>query len=241
MLRAGARAVLAALLATGLSACSGSATNAYVTVPDAAVPSASVRVGRLVGDLLVNDRVRSAEAERELLALQGEDLAALAAHAATIPTERDPRWLHVLDEHALFPALALDQRIAFLLWKARRPEAFYVMKARAALTEQAKQDPTPLLAVVEAGVSGGTQVALALSLAGRHEAIPVLLDRYVEAEDEEERRALVEALRGLLGEETRIRVTASREERRRRAEELLQRYQLGRQAPGAAVEGTGGG
>lgn len=215
-----------------LAACGGFPTNAYVTVPPAAAPSPAQRVARLVGELLVTDVERSTAARQDLLALQGEDLEALARHAGSIPAERDPRWLHVLDEHGLLPSLPLGERISFLLWKAQLPERFYVMKARAALTEQAARDPLPLLAVVESGAAGSTQVALALSLAGRQEAVPVLLDRYVAAEDEEERRALVEALRGLLGEEVRIRVTASREERARRADELKRRFLLGRPAPG---------
>lgn len=231
-MRRGSPAVLALgslLLAGG---CGGFPTNAYVNVPPASAPTPDARVGRLVGELLVSDRERSVQAEAELLALQGEDLQALARHASATPGERDPRWLHVLDEHGLLPALPLDQRIAFLLWKAQRPEAFYVMKARAALTEQAGRDPAPLLAVLQAGLPGSTQVALALSVAGCQQAVPTLLDRYVEAEDEEERRVLVEALRGLLGEETRLRVTASRDERARRAQELKARFLLGRPAPG---------
>lgn len=229
---AGACALLLVATQTLGAGCGSFPTQAYVTVPPAGPPSPSTRVGRLAGELLVNDLERSAAAEQDLLALQGDDLEALAQHARSIPAERDPRWLHVLDEQSLLPPLPLAERISFLLWKAQRPEAFYVMKARAALTEQASQDPAPLLAVLESGAAGSTQVALALALAGRQEAVPVLLDRYVAAEDEEERRALVEALRGLLGEDVRIRVTASREERARRAEELKQRFLLGRPAPG---------
>jgi hypothetical protein len=216
------RSLLAGTLGL-LAGCGSTNECAYVRVPAAQAPTETARVGRLVGELLAADPGRSADAEKRLLALVGSEREQLAAHAASIPHEHDPRWLHVLDEQQLLPDLPPDERVALLLWKAERPERFYVMKARAGLTEIARRDPAPLLAAVRAGVPGTGHAAVALALADRADAVPTLLDRFVESEDEDERRALAEALRSLLGEETRLRVAAPREERERRVAEIKSR------------------
>jgi hypothetical protein len=227
---------LAALLTSVLfGGCGGPGASAYLRVPAAQVPTERTRVARDVGALLGTDAEASAAAERALLARTGAERDMIAEHATTIPAERDPRWLLVLDEQGLaeqghVPSLPPAERVAYLLWKAERPEAFYGAKARTALTDQARSDPAPLLAALEAGVAGAEHAAVALALAGRTAAVPTLLDRYVVSEDEDERRSLAEALRTLLGEGTRLRVTAPREERARRAAELKARFLLGGEA-----------
>jgi len=219
---------LMALPALGsVAGCGSTATSAYVRVPPAEPPSTTTRVARLVGELLGSDPDRSAEAERRLLVFDESEREELARLAATIPTERDPRWLHVLDELHLGPALRDDERVAFLLWKAARPETFFASKARAALAEQARVNPAPLLAALEAGQPGAGTLAVALALADCKECIPALTERYVASEDEGERRALVEALARLLGEETLLRPTAPRDEREREAARLREHFLLG--------------
>lgn len=230
--------ILAALLLGALAACGSTSESAYLRVPAAEPPTSATRVGRLVGELLSGDPERSAAAEKRLLSLDGSERQQLAAHAQEIPAEHDPRWLHVLDEQQLLPALAPGEHVALLLWKAERPERFYMMKARAGLTEIARRDPQPLLAAVTSGVPGAGHAAVALALAGRSDAVPALLDRFVVSEDEDERRALAEALRTLLGETTRLRVTAPREERERRSAEIKAQLLLGK--PHASDAEAGG-
>ncbi len=233
-------AILLALpCALGAAGCGSTETSCYLRVPAAVAPATRTVVARTVGELLSGDAQRSAAAEKRLLALDAAELEELRLLAERIPTERDPRWLHVLDEHQLGPALPAEERVAFLLWKAARPEAFFAMKARAALAEQARRDPAPLLAALEAGLPGGDALALALAVAKRTDAVPALAERYVVSEDENERRALVEALTRLLGEETRLRATAPREEREREAQRLLARFLLGRPAAPQAARPAG--
>jgi|GEM_PF-1927027 len=223
----------------GTSACGSLETSSHVRVPPAVPAATSTVVARAVGELLSGDPERSAAAEKRLLVLDEAELQELSLLAERIPAERDPRWLHVLDEHQLGPQLRAEERVAFLLWKAARPEPFFAIKARAGLAEQARRDPAPLVAALEAGLSGGEALAVALAVAGRREAVPALADRFVVAEDESERRALIEVLTRLLGEETRLRATAPRDEREREAQRLRERFLLGRPEPAKAVRAEG--
>ncbi len=229
-------ALLWAVLAPG---CGATDTSGYVRVPSATPPATRTVVSRDVGELLSGDPERSAAAEKRLLALDAAELEELRLLAERIPTERDPRWLHVLDEHQEGPPLSPQERVAFLLWKAARPEPFFALKARAALAEQARTDPAPLLAALQAGWPGAEALAGALAVAQRTEAVPALTERFVVSEDEDERRALVEALTRLLGEETRLRATAPREEREREARRVRERFLLGRPAATQAVRAGG--
>jgi hypothetical protein len=181
-------------------------------------------VARSVGELLGSDPERSRQAEQRLLSLDEAGRATLRAHAQSIPTERDPRWLHVLDEHHALPALPPDERVAFLLWKAQRPEAFFVSKAQQGLIEEARRDPAPLLRALARGGPGVDVLAIALAVAKRREAVPALVDRYLVEEEERERRALSEALARLVGEDIRPRLGGTPEERARDAERVLARW-----------------
>ena len=224
---------LIGLVALSTPGCGATDTGGYVRVPSATPPATSAVVSRAVGELLSGDPERSAAAEKRLLALDAAELEELRQLAERIPAERDPRWLHVLDEHHEGPALSPQERVAFLLWKAARPEPFFALKARAALAEQARRDPAPLLEALEAGLPQAEALALALAVAERTDAVPALTRRYVVTEDEDERRALVEALSRLLGEETRLRVTAPRDEREREATRVRERFLLGRRPQSA--------
>ena len=72
--------------------------------------------------------------------------AALAAHAARIPTETDPRWLEVLDANGLVPSLPPDRRLAWALWQVAQPEPGRVMAGQARLVELARTSPEVLVA-----------------------------------------------------------------------------------------------
>lgn len=211
-----------------LTAAPGCGSSVPVVLEAPRGPEASTRVSLAVGDLLSADPARSAAGERDLLALDEEERAALAAHAARIPTERDPRWLHVLDEAGLMPALSPGERTAFLLWKARRPEPSFVMRAQAGLVEQARQDPAPLLAELSRGTPAVDALVAALVVAQRQDAVPGLTRRYLATDDEEERRELAEGLARLVGEDVRPRSSGSPEQRAGDAEALLQRWRSGR-------------
>lgn len=187
-------------------------------------PGEGEQVATWVGDLLEGDASSAATAERRLLALTETGRAALRAHARAIPTERDPRWLHVLDEVELLPALSAGERVALWLWKARRPERSFAMKAEARLVEAARGDLSALLAEVAEGGDDVALVAVALVVAQRRDAVPALLRRYLAAEQEEERRHLSDAVARLVGEEVRPRLGGTQEERARDATEALRSW-----------------
>lgn len=214
--------LLSALLALAGCGLVDPAPSVSLRAPEA--PRADDLVARWVGDLVGGDAEASAAAERQLLALDREGRAALEAHAARIPGERDPRWIHVLEEQGLLPALTPGERVAFWLWKVRRPETSFAMKAQAALGEQARRDPAPLLAELARGGDATAPVAAALAVAGRRDAVPALCARYLAASDDDERRPLTEALAVLLGEDARPRLGGRPEERARDAEAALARW-----------------
>lgn len=207
-----------------------------VRLEDPPRPTPAGEVGRAVGELLSNDPAQAAAAERRLLALDEEGRAALREHLAAIPGERDPRWLHVLDEHQVLPDLSADERVAFLAWKASRPEEFFVSKAQSALVAEARRDPDPLLRALARGAPSADVIVLALAVAGRREAVPALTERYVATEDLQERRALAEALARLVGEDVRPRIGGARADRQKDATTLIARWQGGQRR--GAVRGS---
>lgn len=222
-----AAAVTAGLLALASAGCGALDSQARVRLDEPRRPTASAEVARAVGDLLSSDPDRSRDGERRLLALDEAGRALLRDHARSIPTERDPRWLHVLDEHHALPPLEPDARVAFLLWKSQRPEAFFVSKAQQGLVEEARRDPAPVLRALERGGPGLDVLAVALAVANRREAVPALVERYLVAEEEQELRALTEALARLVGDDIRPRFGGTREERERDAERILTRWRTG--------------
>lgn len=234
----GCRALLAGLVvALGVPWASCGST-VPVVLPEPPAPRPQTEVQRAVGQLLSNDAERSQAAERRLLALDEEGRRALAQHAARIPAERDPRWLHVLDEHGSLPALSPGERIAFLVWKANRPERSYAMKAQAGLVAQAQRDPAPLLAELARGGTGVPVLCIALAVAGRRDAVPMLVERYLAETDDEARLALSEALARLVGEDLRPRLGGTPEQRQRDAAALLERWKA---LPGGAGGSQGAG
>jgi hypothetical protein len=155
-------ATAAVLLAAG---CASAAARAPMDVPAGRAPTPADDVAREVAALLSGDPTAARAAETSLVALDGPGRAALARHAASIPTERDPRWLHVLDAHGLLPPLAPDEAVAFRLAEAARGEPGLLARARAALETLARRDPAPLVARLRPG-PGADLLALALGDAG---------------------------------------------------------------------------
>jgi hypothetical protein len=206
--------------------CAGT-PSAPVQLAEPPRPTPAAEIGRTVGDLLGNDAARSAAAERRLLALDEDGRAALREHLASIPHERDPRWLHVLDEQQMLPDLPPDERVAFYAWKAARPEEFFVSKAQGALVAEARQDPAPLLRALARGSPAADVLVLSLAIAERREVVPALAERYVAAEDPRERRALAEALARLVGEDVRPRLGGTRADRQKDAATVLARWRGG--------------
>jgi hypothetical protein len=214
-------ACLVACLATlPLAACGTPGRNVPVELPAAPEPLASRLIAREVGRLLSASPEESSRAERRLTALDEDGRAALRVHAATIPGERDPRWLNVLDEnHALGP-LPPDVELEYLLWKASREESFYVMKAQSRLLDLARSQPDLLIARMARGGRGAEALAVALALADERRAIPPLLARYENARSLEERRVAAEALARLVGDDLRPRLQGSDAELRRDADAI---------------------
>jgi hypothetical protein len=189
-----------------------------VDLPSPPPPSLDVSVAEEVGRLLSPDPAQSAAAERRLVAASGEQKERLLRHAQSIPAERDPRWLHVLDEHQALPALDPAERLDFLLWKSDRPDATSAMKAQAGLSEMAREQPTLLLERLALGAPGWERIAVALALEGRREAAPALVERYRHAHTVAQRAVAADALARLLGEAHRPRARLSEEEARRAAD-----------------------
>jgi len=209
---------LAALLP--LAGCGTPGGALRVDLPAPSTPSADVSVAQDVGRLLSPDPAQSAAAEARLVAAQGERRERLLHHAEGIPTERDPRWLHVLDEHQALPALAPSERLDFLLWKAARPDVASTMKAQAGLSRMAHEHPELLLERLELGAPGWERLAVALAIEGRRDAAPALIERYRHALTVDQREVAAEALGRLLGEARRPRARLSDEEARREADRL---------------------
>ena len=189
--------VAAAAAVVFAAGCASAAARAPVDVPAGRAPSLDDEVAREVGALLSGDGAAARDAEAALVALDGPGRAALARHAATIPRERDPRWLHVLDVHGLLPPLTPDEDVAFRLAEAARGEPGRLARARAALVAQARRDPAPLVARLRGG-PGADLLALALGDAGATSAAPALLAMYRAPRTTAERRAAAAALGALL-------------------------------------------
>ncbi|MFO0933932.1 MAG: hypothetical protein U1E39_14680 [Planctomycetota bacterium] len=185
--------VAAALAVVFAAGCASAAARAPVDVPAGRAPTPDDAVAREVGALLSGDVAAARAAEADLVALDASGRAALARHAATIPNERDPRWLHVLDAHGLLPALSPDEAVAFRLAEAARGEPGLLARARAALEAQARRDPAPLVARLRGG-PGADLLALALGDAGATSAAPALLALYKDPRAPAERRAAAAAL-----------------------------------------------
>jgi hypothetical protein len=203
----------AALLALLVPACATPGRNVIVEVAPAPAPGEARLVALEVGRLLSADADASRAAETWLSRLDAPGRDALSEHAARIPGERDPRWLHVLDENGLLaesvPDLAPGDELVYALWKAGRPEGSYAMKAQSRLLDLARRSPETLLGHLERGEPGAEVVAVALALAGERRAGRPLLQRYRAARSDAERRAAAEALGLLAGQGRRPRVRGS--------------------------------
>lgn len=187
------------LLTLLLAACATPGRNVTVHVPAARAPTTAERMAAEVGRLLSPDADVSEAASHRLRKLDETELAALLAHAKRIPTERDPRWLDVLDENHALPPLAPEEELDFLLWKTGRDDPYAVMKAQSRLLDLARTEPDVLLGRLERGGEGSEPIAVALGLVGERRALRPLIAQYRAAREVGERRALVEAMTPLVG------------------------------------------
>jgi hypothetical protein len=195
------RPILASLLAAclALGACGSPGRNIPVDVSAAPRIPAEVRMGEEVGRLLSPEPAVSKAAERRLMALDEDGRDRLVAYAATLAGERDVRLLHVLDEHHALPAMPVGETLDFLLWKAARPERFYVMKAQSRMLDLARREPDAFLGRARRGGPGFRMIAVVLASNDIKEAIPVLAERYRRTGDAGEREAAALALARLTG------------------------------------------
>jgi uncharacterized protein YceH (UPF0502 family) len=220
---------VAAPLLLSPAACLSEGQRMAVDVPEGRAPTVDERIGAAVGRLLSGDSKASQEAERELIALDPEERAALAAHARRIPGERDFRWVHVLEANglldALTPPLAAGEAVDFRLWQARRGEAAVAMKVTEQLAELARRDPSPLIERLQGPGPGRDLLALALGTAQARTALPSVAALYRGPSSLEERRAAAEAIARILGEARRPRADADDVERASVAAKILREVQ----------------
>lgn len=234
-----ARLAILGVLLLGCAACGAPGRDLVVRVDPAPLMPADYPVGAEIGRLLSADPDISEAAEARLIALDGAAKDGLVAYVATLGAERDLRLLHVLDEHHALPALPVEAQLDFLLWKAARPERFYVMKAQSRLIDLARADPAPLIARLERGAPGSDVLAVVLAVSETRSAFPVLVDRYRNAFSGAERAAAAEALGMLAGQTRRPRATGSPAQIARNADALDAWYseQLDLEAEAAAATG----
>lgn len=190
--------LLSALLVA--PACGSAAARMPVDVPSATAPSPESLLASDVGRLLGGDPAASRDALETLASLDAAGRTALAAHAARIPNETDPRWLEVLASNGLAPALSPEQRLAWALWQVTEPEPGRVMAGQARLVELGRTSPGMLVGRLASPGPGRDALALALAEAGRTEAVPALLGLYRAPARPRERRAAALALRRLTGD-----------------------------------------
>lgn len=190
----GRGAAVGALAIVCLGACASSAARALVDAPAATHWTEDARVAREVGRLLGGDAAASRAAEAVLLALDDAGRASLLRHAARVPTERDRRWLHILDAYGRLPALSAEEAVDLRLWQALRTDPGSAARGRAALAELARRDPAPLLARLSPDAPGAAVIALALADAHAVATGPAILDLYVAAPTPALRRAAAAAL-----------------------------------------------
>ncbi len=184
----------AVALAAVVGGCGSPGRGIRVDVPKARAPSVTAQVGEEVGRLLSPDLEVSRAAEKRLLALDPEGRDRLVAYTNGLQGERDVRLLNVLDEHHALPEMPIEDTLDFLIWKATRPERYYVIKAQSRLMDLARTDPQPLVDRMAREGPGFPVLAVVLGLNDRQEALPALLDRYRRTDDSRERSAAAEAL-----------------------------------------------
>ncbi len=228
VLRSATLAVVCAIGATSLAACTSEAKRVPLDVPAARAPSVEVRIADEVARLLSPDVRESDDAARALSGLDDEDRKALARHAAKIPTERDPRWLSVLDGNGLFADAGPAARADLLAWQASRTDARLVWRAQSGLLDLARSNPEILLARLrDPACPARDAIAVALADADEKRAIPALIDLYRTPRTPAERRAATLALGRLAGADRQPRFDATPVERERDADRLLAWYQTG--------------
>lgn len=228
--RTGSRDVAAPWLAAlavvaSLPSCSSAEKRVPLDVPAAARPSSDIRVGEEVARLLSPDAPASDAAALALEGLDDDGKKALAAHAARIPRETDPRWLTVLDANGLLPSASPEVRVDLLAWQAARKDPRLVWRAQSGLLDLARAHPEIVLTrLADPKCPARDALALALADAKEMRAIPALVELYRAPRTPAERRAATVALGRLAGEDRKPRFDATDLERARDADRLLAWY-----------------
>ncbi len=222
MNRARMLTVLLLLLGAG---CGSTGADVRVDAPTVPRIPARVQVAEEVGRLLSPDPAASKAAAQRLMALDGDQRQAFLDYVATLEGERDLRLLNVLDEQHALPEMSVKDQLDFLLWKAARPERFFVMKAQSRLIDFAKKDPDALIERLRQGGPSAEVLGVVLAVSKTQKALPALLERYRFPATQRERSAAAEALGLLAGAERRPRASGTREEIARDAEVLEAWYQ----------------
>lgn len=212
------------LLLGVLTACGSPGRNIPVDVQAAPEIPPRLRMGEEVGRLLSPEPQVSKAAERRLMALDEEGRDRLVTYAGTLEGERDVRLLNVLDEHHALPDMPVDQTLDFLIWKAARPERFYVMKAQSRLLDLTRRDPKAVMARARRGGPGFEMLAVVLASSGTREAVPVLVERYRRTTESEERAAAAAALARLTDGAVQPRPAGPRQEIARDAQAVEDWY-----------------
>ncbi len=235
------RALPAALLLSLLAACASSGRGVPLAVEPARRPLPADLVAADVGRLLSPDAEASSAALARLTTLDEAGREALQAYARTIPDERDPRWLLVLDENHQLPALDPDTEVRYLAWKSSLPDRVFAWKGEGRLLELARTHSDALLRRLEAGGEGAAAVAVALALSGDRRAVPALLARYRAARTPAERREAAEALTAVAGEGRRPREDGTPAEIAQDADAIERWWRAEERAAGGDTTAPGGG
>ncbi len=212
------------------AACGSAAARMPVDVPAGTAPTREALLEGDVGRLLGADPAASQDALRALGSLDAGGRVVLAAHAARIPTETDPRWLEVLDANGLAPSLPPERRLGWALWQVAQPEPGRVMAGQARLVELARSSPQVLVRRLATPGPGRDAIAIALGEAGEREAVPALLALYRAPDAPRERRAAALALGRLAGDDLRPREEGTTEEIERDAARIDAWWRAGKEA-----------
>lgn len=202
-------------LAAVLQGCASASERRPVDVASPPPPTQRVVLGEEVGRLLSHDQAVSARAAQRLRSLTDEDRDELIALAQTLPDERDPRWLAVLDDQQALPELKPEERLRYALWRAEQPGRSSGMRAQSLLLELARTDAPLLIRQLETGgPQGRPRVVVALGQSGEQRAVLPILELYLRTGSAQERRASAESIAWLLGEAYRPRTVGSPAEMR---------------------------
>ena len=160
-------------------------------------PTSSMDEYRLRSELaalLSADPARSLRAERQLRGLNESERLRLLQVARERPTERDPRWLSLMEDLHGPVKLSPTDEWRYLSWRVSQSDRARAMRAQSRLVDLAHAHPDTLLEVVRRKEAGYESAVLALAAARHPQAIHEFVASYRSPTSPSERRIMAEAL-----------------------------------------------